>query len=125
VQRARMQIGLFTLILTLTAAVIVMMVMYNLTLEKTHDIAVLKLMGAPKTRLLGMILQQAWLLGALGYAVAFLMGEFAFPLFPRRVLITPAISQMAPIATLVVVTLSSLLGLVRVMKIDPAKALEG
>lgn len=72
-----------------------------------------------------LILQQAWLLGALGYAVAFLMGEFAFPLFPRRVLITPAISQMAPIATLVVVTLSSLLGLVRVMKIDPAKALEG
>jgi hypothetical protein len=48
VQRARMQIGLFTVILTLTAAVIVMMVMYNLTLEKTHDLAVLKLMGAPR-----------------------------------------------------------------------------
>jgi predicted secreted protein len=49
VQRARMQIGLFTVILTLTAAIIVMMVMYNLTLEKTHDLAVLKLMGAPRT----------------------------------------------------------------------------
>jgi putative ABC transport system permease protein len=48
VQRARMQIGLFTVILTLTGAVIVMMVMYNLTLEKTHDLAVLKLMGAPR-----------------------------------------------------------------------------
>jgi len=59
VQRARMQIGLFTVILTATAAVIVMMIMYNLTLEKTHDLAVLKLMGAPRLRLLGMVLQQA------------------------------------------------------------------
>jgi putative ABC transport system permease protein len=96
VQRARMQIGLFTVILTLTAAVIIMMVMYNLTLEKTHDLAVLKLMGAPRTRLLGLVLQQAWLLGALGYAVAFAMGELAFPMFPRRVLITETISLVAP-----------------------------
>ena len=56
VQRARMQIGLFTIILTVTAAVIVMMVIYNLTLEKTHDIAVLKLLGAPRSRLLGLVL---------------------------------------------------------------------
>ena len=125
VQRARMQIGLFTLILTLTAGVIVMMVMYNLTLEKTHDLAVLKLMGAPRGRLLGLVLQQAWLLGALGYAVAFAMGEFVFPMFPRRVLITETIAWVAPLATLVIVTLASLLGLSHVMRIDPARALEG
>ncbi len=125
VQRARMQIGLFTVILTLTATVIVMMVMYNLTLEKTHDLAVLKLMGAPRSRLLGLILQQAWLLGALGYAVAFAIAEFAFPLFPRRVLITETISLVAPLATMTVVTLASILGLSHVMRIDPARALEG
>jgi putative ABC transport system permease protein len=125
VQRARMQIGLFTLILTLTATVIVMMVMYNLTLEKTHDLAVLKLMGAPRLRLLGLVLQQAWLLGALGYAVAFAMGELVFPAFPRRVLITETISLLAPIATMVIVTLASILGLAHVMRIDPSRALEG
>lgn len=125
VQRARLQIGLFTAILTLTAAVIVMMVMYNLTLEKTHDLAVLKLMGAPRPRLLGLVLQQAWLLGALGYGVAFLVAEIAFPMFPRRVLITPAISVIAPLATMVIVTLASMLGLNHVMRIDPALALEG
>ena len=125
VQRARMQIGLFTAILTLTAAVIVMMVMYNLTLEKTHDLAVLKLMGAPKRRLLGLVLQQAWLLGALGYGVAFAIGELAYPSFPRRVLITDTITLLAPLVTLVIVTLSSLLGLSHVMRIDPARALEG
>ena len=125
VQRARMQIGLFTAILTLTAAVIVMMVMYNLTLEKTHYLAVLKLMGAPKPRLLGLVLQQAWLLGALGYAVAFALGEIVFPMFPRRVLITETISMVAPIATMAIVTLASILGLTHVMRIDPSRALEG
>jgi len=125
VQRARMQIGLFTVILTLTAAVIVMMVMYNLTLEKTHDLAVLKLMGAPRTRLAGMVLQQAWLLGALGYALAHLAGQVAFPMFPRRVLITSTIAVLAPLATFVIVTLASMLGLHHVLRIDPARALEG
>ncbi len=125
VQRARMQIGLFTVILTLTAAVIIMMVMYNLTLEKTHDLAVLKLMGAPRLRLLGLVLQQAWLLGAMGYAVAFAMGELAFPMFPRRVLITETISLVAPVATMGIVTLASILGLTHVMRIDPSIALEG
>ncbi len=125
IQRARMQIGLFTVILTLTAAVIVMMVMYNLTLEKTHDLAVLKLMGAPRRRLAGLVLQQAWLLGALGYLFALLVGEFVFPIFPRRVLITETFSIVAPLVTLGVVTLSSLLGLSHVLRIDPARALEG
>ncbi|MCC6874690.1 MAG: ABC transporter permease [Sandaracinaceae bacterium] len=125
VQRARMQIGLFTVILTLTAAVIVMMVMYNLTLEKTHDLAVLKLMGAPRSRLLGLVLQQAWLLGAVGYGVAFAIAEIAYPLFPRRVLITPAISILAPLATFAIVSAASMLGLSHVMRIDPARALEG
>lgn len=125
VQRARMQIGLFTVILTLTAAVIIMMVMYNLTLEKTHDLAVLKLMGAPRPRLLGVVLQQAWLLGAMGYAVAFGLGELVFPMFPRRVLITETISLVAPVATMGIVTLASILGLTHVMRIDPSRALEG
>lgn len=125
VQRARLQIGLFTVILTLTAAVIVMMVVYNLTLEKTHDLAVLKLLGAPRARLLGVVLQQAWLLGVLGYAVAFTLGKLVFPMFPRRVLLTETVLLVAPIATMGIVTLASVLGLAHVLRIDPSRALEG
>lgn len=125
VERARMQIGLFTVILTVTAAVIVMMILYNLTIEKTHDLAVLKLMGAPRSRLLGLVLQQAWLLGALGYIVAYALGELAYPNFPRRVVITTTIRIVAPLATFAIVTLASALGLGHVMRIDPATALEG
>ncbi len=76
-------------------------------------------------RLLGLVLQQAWLLGALGYMVAFVLGEIAYPNFPRRVLITPTISLVAPMATLAIVTLASFLGVNHVMRIDPARALEG
>ncbi len=125
VQRSRMLIGLFSVMLTVTAAVIVMMVMFNITLEKTHDLAVLKLMGAPPPRLLGLVLQEAWVLGALGYGAAYLIGELLFPMFPRRVVITPAISLIAPLSTLAVVTLASVLGLSHVMRLDPAQALEG
>lgn len=125
VERARMQIGLFTAILTLTAAVIVMMVIYNLTLEKTHDLAVLKLMGAPLTRLLRMVLEEAWLLGVLGYAVAFAIGQLAYASFPRRVVITDMIAMIAPIATLAIVSVASIVGLKHVMGIDPGQALEG
>jgi putative ABC transport system permease protein len=125
VQRSRMLIGLFSVMLTVTAAVIVMMVMLNITIEKTHDLAVLKLMGAPHPRLLGLVLQEAWVLGALGYGAAYLIGELFFPMFPRRVVITPAISLIAPLSTLAVVTLASVLGLSHVMRLDPAQALEG
>jgi putative ABC transport system permease protein len=125
VARARMQIGLFTLILTLTATVIVAMVIYNLTLEKTHDLAILKLMGAPKPRLLGMVLQQSWLLGVVAYAIAFALGQVVYPAFPRRVVITELIAVAAPAVVFVVVSLASVLGLAHVMRVDPSRALEG
>jgi hypothetical protein len=88
VQRARMQIGLFTVILTLTAAVIVMMVMYNLTLEKTHDSRCSSSWarpGAPPRAgaAAGLAARGAGLRGGLWHRRA-----AVFPLFPRRVLIT-------------------------------------
>jgi len=125
VQRAKMQIGLFTLILTLTAAAIVMMVIYNMMLEKTHDIAVLKLLGAPGRRLIMLVLEQAWLLGALGYGIAFVLGQLVYPSFPRRVLLTPQILWGAPIAVLLLTTLASTLGVVHAMRVDAGRVLEG
>ena len=52
-------------------------------------------------------------------------GVLAFDQFPRRVVITDAIATGAPITTMVVVTIASLLGLTHVLRIDPARALEG
>jgi putative ABC transport system permease protein len=125
VQRARMQIGLFTVILTLTAGVVVMMVIYQLTLEKTHDLAVLKLLGMPRARLLAMVLQQSWMLGLLVWLVATALGSQLYPHFPRRVVITESIRLATPVVTFAIVTLASALALLHVDRIDPAQALEG
>lgn len=125
VERARMQIGVFTVILTLTAAVIVMMVIYNMMLEKTHDIAVLKLMGAPTLRLGALVLQQSWLLGGLGYGFAFVLGSFIYPAFPRRVVLTSEILWGAPAVVFALTTLASILGVQHANRVDAGRVLEG
>ncbi len=125
VQKAKMQIGLFTVILTLTAGVIVMMVIYNMVREKTHDIAVLKLMGAPTSRLVALVVQQAWLLGAVAYGIAVGLGALLHPSFPRRVVLTPEIEWGAPIAVFILASLASLLGVVHATRVDAGRVLEG
>jgi putative ABC transport system permease protein len=124
VERARMQLGLFSVILSITAAVIVMMVLYNMTLEKTHDLAVLQLMGASRARLVLIVLEQAWLLGALAYLFAFALGQLVYPYFPRRVVLTPQIFMATPIVIAIVTTLASMLGVAHAMRVDASRVLE-
>jgi putative ABC transport system permease protein len=125
VQKAKLQIGLFTVILTLTAAVVVMMVIYNMMLEKTHDIAVLKLMGAPTSRLIALVFQQAWLLGALAYVIALGLGALIHPSFPRRVVLTPELQWGAPLVVFLLASLASILGVVHATRVDAGRVLEG
>jgi putative ABC transport system permease protein len=125
VERAKMQLGLFSIILSLTAAVIVMLVVYNMTLDKTHDLAVLKLLGASSARLVLIVLEQAWLLGALAYLFAFALGELSYPYFPRRVVLTPQILLATPVVVAMVTTLASLLGVVHALHVDASRVLEG
>jgi putative ABC transport system permease protein len=49
VDRARRQILLFRVLLTIISAVIMALIIYTLTLDKLHPIALLKLIGAPNT----------------------------------------------------------------------------
>ena len=67
VEKVRRQIGLFRVLLTVIAAIIMALILYTLTLDKIHSIALLKLIGAPNTVILGLILQQALILGVAGF----------------------------------------------------------
>lgn len=87
VDKARRQLGLFRVLLITISAIIMAMVIYNMTLDKVHDIALLKIMGARNRVIIGLIFQQALLLGVLGYGIAWLIGQWIFAYFPRRVLI--------------------------------------
>jgi putative ABC transport system permease protein len=123
VEKIRRQIGLFRALLTVIAAIIMALILYTLTLDKLHSIALLKLIGAPNITILGLILQQALLLGALGFGFAYVAGRQVFPLFPRRVIVTEAdLLQLAAIV-LVISIASSILGIWKAMRVSPSEAL--
>jgi len=123
VEKVRRQIGLFRVLLTVIAAIIMALILYTLTLDKIHSIALLKLIGAPNTVILGMILQQALILGVVGFGIAYLVGQQLFPMFPRRVILADSdLMQLAGIV-LAISVLSSLLGIWKAMKVSPNEAL--
>lgn len=123
VEKIKKQIGLFRVLLTIIAAIIMALILYTLTLDKIHSIALLKLIGAPNSVILGMILQQALLLGGIGFGIAYLLGQRVFPLFPRRVIITDDdVLQLALIVFGISVA-SSILGIWKAMRVSPNEAL--
>ena len=123
VEKVRKQIGLFRVLLTIIAAIIMALILYTLTLDKLHAIALLKLIGAPNAVILGLILQQALLLGICGYGIAFVVGQKLFPLFPRRVILADADLMQLAVIVLVISLLSSVLGVRRALRVSPNEAL--
>lgn len=125
IEKARQQIGLFRVLLSIVSGIIVALVLYNMTVAKTHEIALLKLMGARTRVLVGMILQQALMLGGIGFVMALGVGAVAFPHFPRRVVIGAwEIGLLAGMVVLIS-ALASLAGIVRALRIPPTLVLAG
>ncbi|MCG3174996.1 MAG: putative ABC transporter permease [Myxococcota bacterium] len=123
VDRARRQILLFRVLLTIICAVIMGLIIYTLTLDKLHPIALLKLIGATNRTIVGLILQQSLIMGALAYGVGYLVGQRLFPLFPRRVLVTgDDLLRLAGIV-LAISILASLLGIWKAMRVAPNDAI--
>ncbi len=123
VDRSRRQLGFFRALLIVVSGIIMALILYTLTLEKVHDIAVLKLIGARNSVLLSLILQQALLLGALGYFIAFYAGKWVFPWFPRRVVIIQDDLVSLVLIVAVISVLSSFLGIWKAMKVEPNEVL--
>jgi putative ABC transport system permease protein len=119
VDKARRQLGLFRALLIVISTIIIALIIYTLTLDKIRDIALLKLIGARNSVIIGLILQQSLLMGAFGYFLAWWIGQYAFPFFPRLVLIET--SDLASLAVIVVVisTLASLLGIWKALHVEP------
>jgi len=119
VDKARKQLFMFRVLLTIIAAIIMALIIYTLTLDKIYAIALLKLIGAPNRVILGMILQQALLLGGLGYLVAYTAGTRLFPNFPRRVVLTNEDLIQLAIVVFFISVLSSLMGIWKALKVEP------
>jgi putative ABC transport system permease protein len=123
VDKSRRQIGLFRVLLVIISTIIMALIVYTLTLDKIHDIAMLKLIGARNGVIVGLILQQSLLLGALGYGLAWWLGQFAFPRFPRLVMIETADLLWLAAIVLGISVLASLLGIWKAMRVEPNKVL--
>ena len=123
VDRAKRQIGLFRVLLVAISAIIMSLILYTMTLDKLHDIALLKLMGARDRMILGLVLQEAFLLGGIAYVLAYVLGEQLFPYFPRRVIVTGDMLVWLAFAVAVICIVGSGLGISKAMKIDPNEVL--
>ena len=123
VEKVRKQIGLFRLLLTIISAIIMALILYTLTLDKLHSIALLKLIGASNWITLKLILHQALILGMLGYGIAYFLGQKIFPRFPRRVILSNEDLLQLAIIVLVISVVSSFLGIWKALQVNPNEAL--
>lgn len=119
VDKARRQLGLFRVLLIVISTIVIALIIYTLTLDKVRDIALLKLIGARNRVIGGLILQQSLAMGAMGYGIAWWIGRFAFPRFPRRVVIEA--EDLVSLGFLVVgiSALASVLGIWKAMRVEP------
>jgi len=123
VDRSRRQLGLFRALLLVVSTIIIGLIIYTLTLDKIRDIALLKLIGARNRVIVGLIFQQSLLMGIVGFALAWWLGQYAFPYFPRRVLIeTPDMIQLA-FTVVLISMLASLLGIWKALNVEPNSVL--
>lgn len=125
VQRARMQLGMFTVVLLFVSAVIIALIIYTMTMDKLREIATLKLIGAPDRTIVGLVLQQALLLGGTGYLAAIGWVFAVRDVFPRTVALGVAeVAAMAGVIGLICL-LASMLSIRAALRIEPQQALGG
>ena len=123
IEKMQRQLGMFMGILIAVSAVIIALIIYTLTMDKLRSIATLKLIGAPDRTIIGLIVQQALVLGISGFAFGVLLILQVKNIFPRRVMVEPRDLAILFIVVVVVCLLGSVLGVRAAVNVDPAKAL--
>ncbi len=119
------QIGLFLVILAIVSAAIVAFIIYTMTLGKIREIAVLKLIGTRNRTIATMILQQAVLLGVIGFVVGKVAATLWAPVFPRNIVLEGGDAARALAAVLLICVLASVVAIRAALKVDPAEAVGG
>lgn len=121
--RLRLQILAFTGVLLVVMAIVISLIIYMLTMEKLHQIAMLKLIGARNSVIIAMIAQQSFLIGGGALVLGLSMSKVVFPFFPRRVVIDPWDFAGLALAVGTVCAFASLLGILRALKVRAQEVL--
>ncbi|GAB7025931.1 ABC transporter permease [Geotalea toluenoxydans] len=125
IEQARMQLGLFRVMLLVISGVIIALIIYTSTMDKIKVIATLKLIGAQNRVIIGMILEQSLLMGLIAYGIGYLLINLTYDNFPRRVVLQSFDLQVLFFIVLVICTISSFVGIRKAFKVEPAEALGG
>jgi putative ABC transport system permease protein len=125
VDKARRQIGLFRGLLAVVSGILVALIIYSMTAAKTREISLLKLMGARTQVVVAMVLQQSMMLTGIGYVFALGVAAVAFPVFPRRVVVTQTDLIIGAAGVVVLAIISSAMAIVRALRIPPTTILSG
>jgi putative ABC transport system permease protein len=94
-------------------------------MDKIREIAVLKLIGTRNRTIAAMILQQALVLGVIGFVVGKITATFAAPFFPKYVLLMPLDSVAGFVIVQLICVLASIVAIRMALKVDPAEAIGG
>ena len=119
---AQQSLVLIMVLLWIVAAVVVGSVVFLSVLERSRDMAVFKAAGVTTAAIAGGVLLQACIIAGVASILAIGAGYALAPLFAMPVAITPMWTAMLPLIALTIAVISSLGGLRRVARIDPALA---
>lgn len=125
IQKSKMQLGLFRVILLTISAVIITLIIYTMTMEKLRVIATLKLIGARSRVIVRLILEQSLAIGVFAYFIGYVIISMTYDKFPRRVLLDPFDLQLLFVIVMVICVLSSMLGIRKALRVEPSQALGG
>ena len=123
VKTAHDQMLMFKTMLMIVSGVIVMLITYSNTIEKTKDISILKAIGTPTRRINGTIVQEAIVIGLFGSAVGSILIILMSPMFPMPLLLRTGDITIVFVGAFLLCALGSLLAVRRILSIDPMAAM--
>ena len=123
IEKSRKQQLMILVLLVIVSAVIIALIIYTLTMDKVRSIATLKFIGAPDRTIVGLIVEQALLMGIVSFVIGLLLILAFQGHSPRRLVILPQDVAVVFAITVAVCLAASTLGIRLALKVDPAEAL--
>lgn len=125
IERASKQIGLFLVMLIVVSAVIIALILYTMTMDKIREIATLKLIGASDRTIILIIVQQALMMGVIGFITGTVLVYLTKSTLPRAIAMLPSDIVTLFGMVIVICLLASMLGVRAALRVDPGRALAG
>ena len=111
--------------LWIATALVVGMITYVTTMEKTQEIGVMKAIGATNSYVLRLLLWQVLLTSAGGVLLGLGLAVAAVPAFPINVMLNPAEAVVVCALSVVVCVVGGLIAARRALRVDPMVAFRG